>query len=479
MRYLLSLVIFLLLLMLIGFPSYATEKESLQLEEQWKGDFDGMASRNLVRVLVVYNKMFYFIDRGHLYGETVELCREFEKFINRKMKTDILKIRVAFIPVTREQLIPALVEGRGDIAIANLTITPERKRMVDFSQPFLTGVKEIVITGPSAPDLKTVEDLAGKELHLRLSSSYYEHVVALNSVFKQNGKPPIKIIPASEYLEDSDLFEMANVGLLPMFAADIHKAQFWSQIFENVSTHPDITIHQGGEIAWAFRKKSPNLNKIINEFAKTSKKGTLLGNILYKRYLKKNKWARNALNPDELRKFNMVVDLFKKYSDMYSFDYLMIGALAYQESHLDNSKRSAAGAVGIMQILPETAAGKNVGIPNVEPLENNIHAGHKYLRFLKDHYFNDPGIDTLNSYLFTFASYNAGPARVAELRHKAKAHGLDPNVWFQNVEVIAAEQIGRETVQYVRNIYKYYLSYKLSKANQESRQKIETMDENG
>jgi len=462
----------LLLITLLGFPAYSTENNSLELEEQWLGDFDGMASRRLVRVLVVYNRMFYFVDRGHLYGETVELCRAFEKFINRKMKTDILKIRVVFIPVTRDQLIPALVQGRGDIAIANLTITPERKRMVDFSQPFRTGIKEIVITGPSAPDLKTLEDLSGMELHLRLSSSYHEHVVALNSAFKQGGKPPIKIIPASEFLEDSDLFEMANADLLPMFVADIHKAQFWSQIFENVSIHPDITIHHGGEIAWAFRKKSPDLNKIVNEFAKTSKKGTLLGNILNKRYLKDNKWARNALNSDELEKFNMVVDLFKKYSDMYSFDYLMIGALAYQESHLDHSKHSAAGAVGIMQILPETAAGKRVGIPDIENLENNIHAGHKYLRFLKDHYFSNPGIDTLNSYLLTFASYNAGPARVAALRREARKHGLDPNVWFQNVEVIAAEQIGRETVQYVRNIYKYYLSYKLLKTNQESIQKI-------
>ena len=264
MRYLSALLMFLFIMVLIGFPAYSTENKSLELEELWLGDFDGMASRRLVRVLVVYNRMFYFIDRGHLYGETVELCREFEKFINKKTKSDVMKIRVVFVPVTRDELIPSLVKGRGDIAIANLTITPERKKMVDFSQPFRTGVKEILITGPSAPDLITLEDLAGKELHLRLSSSYHEHVVALNSDFKHGGKKPIKIIPASEYLEDSDLFEMANADLIPMFVADFHKAAFWSQIFENVKIHPDITIHHGGEIAWAFRKKSPELKKIVN-----------------------------------------------------------------------------------------------------------------------------------------------------------------------------------------------------------------------
>ena len=180
MRSLVFLVMFLPLIMLIGIPARATENNGLQLEERWIGDFDGMASRHMVRVLVVYNRMFYFIDRGHLYGETVELCREFEKFINKKIKTDTLKIRVVFVPVKRDQLIPSLVKGRGDIAIANLTITPERKKTVDFSQPFRTGVKEILITGSSAPDLIALEDLSGKELHLRLSSSYHEHVVALN-----------------------------------------------------------------------------------------------------------------------------------------------------------------------------------------------------------------------------------------------------------------------------------------------------------
>jgi membrane-bound lytic murein transglycosylase MltF len=222
-------------------------------------------------------------------------------------------------------------------------------------------------------------------------------------------------------------------------------------------------VHQGGEIAWAFRKKSPKLAQVVNEFVKTTKKGTLLGNIVFKRYLKENKWARNALNPEELEKFQDVVNLFQKYADRYEFDYLLTGALAYQESQLDNNKRSQVGAMGIMQMLPATASDKNVGIPDIEKLENNIHAGHKYLRFLQDRYFSDPAIDTLNRYLFTFAAYNAGPAKVAKLRKEAEQEGLDPDVWFNNVEVIAAKRIGRETVQYVGNIYKYYISYKLTR----------------
>jgi membrane-bound lytic murein transglycosylase MltF len=454
-----------ILLLLISVPGFAGEIDEgfddLHLKEQWAGDFDGMAKRRLIRVLVVHNKMLYFLDQGRHRGVNVDLFDGFEKFINKKLKTGTIKTNILFLPIQRDQLFTALAEGRGDIAAANLTITPERKKIVDFSKPLLTGVKEILVAGPGLPEIKAIEDLAGKELHVRPSSSYYQHVVALNETFTKKGLTPIRIVKASEFMEDSDLLEMVNAGLIPMVIVDDHKARFWAQIFDKVTPYPDIAVHTSGEIAWAFRKNSPKLAAVTNEFLATAKKGTLLGNIIFKRYLKENKWARNSLSPEEIEKYQKVVDIFKTYSTRYDFDYLMTAALAYQESQLDHSKRSNAGALGIMQMLPATAADKNVGIPDIEKLEKNIHAGHKYLRFLQDRYFSDPQIDTLNKYLFTFAAYNAGPAQMNRFRQEARKKGLNPNVWFQNVEVIAAKRIGRETVQYVRNIYKYYISYKL------------------
>ena len=460
-----SILMLVALVLLTSVHCFAGELEErlgdLHLK-QWAGDFDGMVERKILRVLVVHNKMLYFLDQGRLRGVNVDLFNEFEKYINKKLKTGTVKIKVVFLPVQRGQLFTALAEGRGDIAASNLTITGSRKEVVDFSTPLLTGVKEILVTGPNLPVMKSIEDLAGQELHLRKSSSYYQHVVELNKTFKKKGLAPIRVVAASEFMEDSDLLEMVNAGLIPMVIVDDHKARFWGQIFEKVTLYPDIAVNTGGEIAWAFRKNSPQLAAVVNEFLQTVKKGTLLGNILFKRYLKENKWARNSLSPEEIKKFQVVVDLFKKYSDRYDFDFLMTAALAYQESRLDHNQRSHVGAVGIMQLLPTTAADKNVGIPDIKELEKNIHAGHKYLRFLQDRYFNDPQIDTLNRYLFSFAAYNAGPAKVNRLRKEARENGLDPNIWFQNVEMIAAKRIGRETVQYVSNIYKYYISYKLS-----------------
>jgi membrane-bound lytic murein transglycosylase MltF len=448
------------------------QKHALTLNQKWVGDFDGMVKDRIIRVLVVYSKTFYFFDQGRQRGISHDLLQEFEKFVNKKYKTKTLKFHVVFIPVPRDKLISDLIDGLGDIAVANLTITPQRLKHVDFSNPMLTGVKELLVTGPAAPPLFAVDDLAGQEIHVRKSSSYYESLVDLNASFKKSGKPQMKLIAAEELFEDEDLLEMVNAGLIPMIVMDSHKAHFWTQIFDKIKVHDDIAVREGGEIAWAFRKNSPKLKAIVNEFIKGHKKGTLMGNMLLKRYLKSTKYVKNSLGEKEMQKFNSMLELFKKYSGNYDFDHLMIAALAYQESGLDQSKRSHVGAVGVMQILPSTAADKNVGIPDIEKLEKNIHAGTKYLRFIIDRYYKDEPMDKLNQTLFGFASYNAGPARVRGLRKKATAMGLDPNIWFNNVEVAAAKVIGRETVQYVSNIYKYYIAYSMIVSQMEKKEQL-------
>ena len=446
--------------------------EFISLDEKWLGDFGGMAKRREIRVLVVYSKTFYFMDQGRQRGATYELLKQFEKFINKKLKTKTLKLRVLFIPVRRDQLIPWLLDGRGDIAVANLTITPQRQKQVDFSDPLAAGVREVLVTGSAAPAVKNLDDLAGKEIHVRRSSSYFESLMQLNQSFQQAGKPKMNLVIADEIFEDEDLLEMVNAGLIPMIVMDSHKAEFWEQIFDHIKVHPDIAVRSGGEIAWAFRKDSPKLKAVVNEFVKGHKKGTLFGNILLKRYLRDTKYVKNSIEQKELEKFEAMVTLFEKYADQYDFDYLMISAQAYQESGLDHSKRSSAGAIGVMQMLPSTAADPNVGIPDIEKLDRNIHAGTKYMRFIVDRYFKDEAMDDANKMLFAFASYNAGPARVISLRDKAAKIGLDPNVWFHNVEVVAAKEIGQETVQYVSNIYKYYIAYRMVVNQLEKKEKL-------
>ncbi len=446
--------------------------EALLENKPWIGDFDKMAAKRQIRVLVVFSKTFYFLDRGRQRGISYDLLKEFEKFVNKKLKTKTLKVNVVFIPVRRDELIPGLAKGLGDMAVANLTITPERLKHIDFSNPLLTGVKELLVTGPAAPPVTSVDDLAGQEIHVRKSSSYYESLALLNAAFKKAGKSQMKLVPAEESFEDEDLLEMVNAGLIPMIVMDSHKAQFWTQIFDKIQIHSDIAVRTGGEIAWAFRKNSPQLKAIVNEFVKGHKKGSLMGNMLLKRYLKSTKYVKNSLSAEELQKFQQMVELFKRYAAQYDFDYLMMAAQAYQESGLDQSTKSHAGAVGVMQVLPTTASDRNVNVAEIEKLENNIHAGIKYMRFIVNRYYQDESIDDLNKMLFAFASYNAGPAKVRRLRKKTAAMGLNPNVWFNNVEIAASKVIGRETVQYVSNIYKYYIAYRMVTEQRERKQKL-------
>jgi membrane-bound lytic murein transglycosylase MltF len=441
------------------------------------GDLDKMIARRQIRVLLVYSKTFYFLDRGRQRGATYDFMRIFEDDLNRRLGTGHLRVQVIFIPVGRDELIPGLIEGRGDIAAANLTITDERREQVDFSDPIGTGVNEIVVTGPASPPIQSVQDLSGKEVFVRKSSSYYESLQGLNAELEKAGKPPVRLKLAPETLEDEDLLEMVNAGLVRLVVVDDHKAEFWAQIFPKIQLHPEVAVRTGGAIGWAFRKNSPKLAAAANRFIAANRQGKAVGNEIFNRYLRNAKYVRNALDPDELRKYNQTVALFRKYGERYDFDALMLTAQGYQESQLDNQRRSKAGAVGVMQVLPST--GKELQVGDVRQLDPNIHAGTKYLRFMVDRYFADAPMDPMDKMLFAFASYNAGPAKVARLRKEAKAAGLNPNVWFNNVERIAAKRIGRETVQYVSNIFKYYVAYRLLQDEREEREKAKEQKPTG
>ncbi len=436
----------------------------------WTGDLPGMIERRVIRALVIPNKMSYFLDGATQRGTAYELLTQLEDELKKSTKKRNLKVSVLVIPTTRDRVIPDLLSGRGDIAATNLTPTPERSKQVDFVYPWAKDVAELVVTGSSGPNLQSLEDLAGQTVYIRRSSSYWEHLESLNdSFFRPSGLKPVKLKAADELLETEDILEMVNAGLINITIADDYLAKFWAQIFGDIQVHSDISVHSGDQISWAIRKDSPGLKSLLDPFVKQRQRGTLMGNILINRYLKDTSWVENSLTPEKLEQFDNTIALFEKYAESYGFDYLMITAQAYQESGLDQSKRSRAGAVGIMQLLKSTASDPNVGVQGIDQLENNIHAGVKYLRFLSDRYFSDPEISEVNRTLLAFAAYNAGPSRVATLRRKTEEMGLDPNIWFRNVEVAAAHEIGHETVQYVSNIYKYYVAYERVVTHQELR----------
>jgi membrane-bound lytic murein transglycosylase MltF len=249
--------------------------------------------------------------------------------------------------------------------------------------------------------------------------------------------------------------------VLPATVSINIRAEFWSKIFSSLKLQPKIVLNDEEQLAFATRKDSPQLQQLLNEFMRGRELGTLYGNILVRRYLQNTHWVKDPTPSVEMKKFQTYVRYFQKYAAEYDFDYLMLMAQGYQESGLDQNVRSPGGAVGIMQVKPKDAAAPPISISDVELAENNIHAGAKMLRTIADTYFRDDKLDPTNKILMSFASYNAGPNRIAELREKAASQGLDPNQWFGNVELVVAQNIGQITVQYVSNIYKYYVAYRL------------------
>ncbi|HEX7375290.1 MAG TPA: transglycosylase SLT domain-containing protein [Steroidobacteraceae bacterium] len=444
----------------------------------WKGDFNQMRERRVVRVLAPYSRTLFFNNKGEEDGLTVDTVRDFERYINKKYPNDKRPITVVIVPTTRDKLFTQLNAGLGDIAAGNLTVTESRLKQVDFFAPAKQKLREeLVVTGPAAPPLKTLADLSGKTVAVRPSSSQFESLTALNARFAAERRPPIKLQRLPDALENEDILEMTNAGVLGIVVVSDWEADLWSQLLPNLKVHPDLAVRKDARIGWAFRKGSPQLQAAIADFNSThlEKQGVTAYRIAQ---FKKN--FRKVLNPtqgEDVKRFESTLDLFRKYGKQYEFDPLMLAAQGYQESRLDQGAKSQVGAIGVMQIMPAT--GKELGVGDIRTVEANIHGGAKYMDQLMERYFKDARFDAQNRSLFAFAAYNAGPGRIQQMRTLAKTRGLDPDQWFNNVEIVTAEKVGIETTTYVRNIYKYYVSYRLLLEAQETRRKAKAQVASG
>ena len=426
----------------------------------WTGDFDGMLERRRIRVLVPYSRSLYFNDRGREHGISADTVRGFETWLNKKYAKQLgnRPMTVLIVPTTRDRLLPNVANGLGDVAVGNLTVTEERGRLVDFvSDPAAPTVNEIVVTGPAAPAITAVEELSGKTVHVRRASSYFESLTALNARLANAGAPLVNVVLVPDALEDEDMLEMVDAGMLNAVVVDDWKARMWAQILPHLKLNEQVVLRKGGVLGWATRKGSPKLRGEILGYMKEVTRGVITSRV--QQYTRHVKRLQNPTQSAEEKRFKQLLALFEKYGQRYGFDPLMLAAQGYQESRLNQDARSDVGAIGIMQVMPATGEALQVG--DIRIVEPNIHAGAKYMDQLMTKYFADADFDEVNRTLFAFASYNAGPGSIAKMREEAGKSGFDPNQWFNNVEVVTARRIGLETTTYVRNIYKYYVAYKL------------------
>jgi len=447
-----------------GGAAKAKPRQLAIANKPWTGDFDKMLERRVIRVYSPFSRSLYFNDKGRERGIAVELVRDWERYLNVKYAKQLGKrpLTIYIGPATREKLLPYLNEGLADVAIGNLTVTEERQKEVDFipGDEGRRTINEVVVTGPKSPELKSVDDLAGKRVHVRKASSYYDSLQKLNDRFKQEGKPPIELILVPDGLEDEDLMEMLDAGLVELQVVDDWKAHMWAQVLPKIKVRTDLVLRADAKTGWAIRKDSPKLKAEIDDFFRNWAMKQGVADYRMNVYMKKVKELKDPTATAEYKRFKETLALFEKYGSRYGFDPLMLAAQGYQESQLNQNAKSAVGAIGVMQLMPAT--GEQMKVGDVKLTEPNIHAGAKYMDQLMSQYFPDANFSEGNRPLFAFASYNCGPGNVAKARKEAAKRGLDPDKWFNNVELVVAEKIGTETTTYVRNIYKYYVAYKLT-----------------
>lgn len=458
----------LLLLLVFAAPlpvAHAAEPLLSTLSRKATGDLDRMVDRREVRALVAHGRMQYEVVKGQQVGIVYDGLVELERWLNRDFaqvvktgrRSNRLPIRVTIVAVPYDKLYEKLQAGYGDVVASPMLVTDYAAQRVDFTAPFLAEAKEVVVTRKGEELGEGWDAISGRSIYLRFSSGFYRTLLERNKQLEAQGKAPARLIAADEHLADDELMEMVDAGLAPATVTYTYRARVWSQVFANLHVNEQALLLEHGKIAWAVRKGNPQLRDYLDKFvaAHDMSSAQLRGN----RYYHNARFARSALDDAGKARFEELVALFRRYADRYSFDHLLLMAQGYQESRLDQQARSQVGAVGIMQVMPQTGAQLKVG--DVHQVEPNIHAGTKYLDILRKQYFNGPEIGDLDRVYFSFAAYNAGPGNIRRMRALAAKQGLDPNAWFDNVELVTLQHIGREPVDYVSNISKYYLAYRL------------------
>lgn len=435
----------------------AEPPQLLQVLPTWTGDLPAIRERHRVRALVVSGPTNFFIDsQGRTRGYMYDLCKIYEKELDHKRAKRELPLTLTFVPVFFDEILQDLVDGKGDFIAHTLTITPERLTKVAFTEPLITDVREVLVTRKEDRELSRMEDFAGRQIHVVKGSSQVAHLKTLNVIFARQNLPPVNIVEAAATQGAEHLLEVLAAGIVDNVICDDFVARLWIKVFPNLKIHEAFPLSAGNSIAWAVRKDNPQLLESLNRTIAKLKQDSAA---FERRFASYYKDARKLSDPFRDKVKGPILEHFKTYATDYRFDWLQSLAQGFQESGLDNSARSPMGAVGIMQVLPST--GKDMGFKEVFSVNNNIHAGIKYMSQVRDR-FDEPGMTRENRFLFSLAAYNAGPNRIQKLRERAAQEGLDPNIWFGNVERLALRTIGMETVTYVRNINNYYIAYRLS-----------------
>jgi membrane-bound lytic murein transglycosylase MltF len=430
---------------------------------------DGVRLQNIetLRVLVNYTRTNFFVNENEPRGFEYEYLRDFERFLNQRLRRTDDPIRFEFVITDLDRILSDLTEGRGDIAAASLTITPLRDQKVDFSLPYLTNVDELVVTHRNVPPPASLDALGGKRFLVPGGSSYAEHLKGLARAQREAGKTPVEVIEAEPGLESEDILELVNAGVVDYTVVDSHRARLWAQVLPDIAVLETVIVNGGGNIAWAVRPESRELLAALDAFIQQDGDRSARNRILFDRYFRDTRWISNPASRPMLRRQASVIDAIKKYSAGDRLDWRLVLAHAAAESGLDPSRRGPNGAIGVMQVTQEMATA--VGVTDIDKPDRNIEAGVHYLAKLRDQYARETGADDRASVDLALAAYRVGPEQLRTLQTYARELGLDPAKWEKNVALVADLTLGDQPAREVDEVRLYFEAYRVADAKRQPR----------
>lgn len=435
------------------------EQLTRQQAVTYRDDLDGIKPRKVIRLLTRNTAATYFLWRAELLGFEYELAKEFAR-------QNELRLEVVVAP-SYQQLIPMLLEGKGDFIAAFMTPTEQRRAHgLAFSRPYHYA-SEVVVARRDEPPVNSVEDLKGRRIVVRRSSSYWETLTRL----KAQGID-FALLEAPETMDTEDIIAKVAAGEYDLSVADSNILDLeltWRDDIQGVLALTEPQPH-----GWAVRAKDTKLLAAINTFFKKEYRG-LFYNVTYNKYFKDTRLIVQQREEFGTRKLNGHLspydELVKKYARQYGFDWRLLVAQMYEESRFDPKATSWAGAKGLLQVMPRTA--QAFAAEDLEDPEIGLHAGVKYLDWVRDRFSAElPVVDRM---WFTLGAYNAGAGHVHDARRLARQEGLNPNRWFGHVEnamlLLSKREYatqarhgyvrGSEPVRYVRNIRDRFSAYVL------------------
>ena len=430
--------------------------------EVWTGTYEQMLQRGLIRVAVPYDRTIYVNDKAVPKGIAVQMSKAMQAWMTRQYAAELKgkALVIKLVPTQYADLLSSLTAGKADMVIGDLGLYHPSKNAHEYLLHHAYKLdREVLVSGPSAIAIRSTEDLAGQTVYGGRNTNFPSTIQEINTGLRNKGKPPVNILSPLGTLDGEDLLEMVDAGLIPFVIISDWKAKLWQPIYKHMVIHDDIFTKDAGWIGYGVRSSNQDLSEAINSFIGSDAYDQALKAYRGEDYKAHMQGLKDPIEKSAWARFESMRPLFQKYGTQYNLDPLFIAALGFQETLLNQSAVSKVGAIGVMQLMPAT--GNSLGVGDIHLLESNIHGGADYMNQLITKFFPDAQFKGDNRALFAVASYNIGPNNVAKARDQAREMGFDPNEWFGNVEFVATQRMGYEPMIYVRNVYKYFISYEL------------------